>query len=85
MKKFRKYIGLIAICLAVMLIVTACAQSGGANKPPTGFIYGSIYKFIGKPMQNIMLYFSNIIGGLPNLFVLASGNLLSFLSIYFLI
>lgn len=63
MKKFRKYIGLIAICLAVMLIVTACAQSGGANKPPTGFIYGSIYKFIGKPMQNIMLYFSNIIGG----------------------
>ncbi|WP_294835878.1 membrane protein insertase YidC [uncultured Lactobacillus sp.] len=63
MKKFRKYIGLIAICLAVMLIVTACAQSGDANKPPTGFIYGSIYKFIGKPMQNIMLYFSNIIGG----------------------
>lgn len=63
MKKFRKYIGLIAICLAVMLIVTACAQSGGANKPPTGFIYGAIYKFIGKPMQNIMLYFSNIIGG----------------------
>lgn len=63
MKKFRKYIGLIAICLAVMLIVTACAQNGGANKPPTGFIYGSIYKFIGKPMQNIMLYFSNIIGG----------------------
>lgn len=61
MKKFRKYIGLIIVCLAVMLIITACAQNG--RKPPTDFLYGTIYKFIGKPLQNIMLYFSHVIGG----------------------
>lgn len=64
MKKFRKYVGLAALCLAVMLIVTACAQNGrGVTKPPTDFFYGTIYKFIGKPLQNVMLYFSNVIGG----------------------
>ena len=63
MKKFRKYVGLAAICFAVMLIITGCAQSGGANKVPTDFFYGTIYKFIGKPLQNVMLYFSNAIGG----------------------
>lgn len=64
MKKFRKYIGLAALCFAVMLIVTACAQNGkGVNKPPTDFFYGTIYNFIGKPLQNVMLYFSHVIGG----------------------
>ncbi|RMC50490.1 membrane protein insertase YidC [Lactobacillus sp. ESL0263] len=64
MKKFRKYIGLIALCFVVMLTVTACAQNGNAaTKPPTGFFYGSIYRFIGKPLQNIMLSFSHMIGG----------------------
>lgn len=64
MKKFRKYIGLAALCLAVMLIVTACAQNKSqVNTPPTDFFYGTIYRFIGKPLQNIMLYLSNVIGG----------------------
>lgn len=64
MKKFRKYIGLAALLLAVMLFVTACAQNNrGAYKPPTDFFYGTIYRFIGKPLQNIMLSFSNMIGG----------------------
>lgn len=64
MKKYRKYIGLIVLCLAVMLIVTACSQHSGTNNtPPTGGFYGWIYQYIGLPLQNIMLYFSNVIGG----------------------
>lgn len=64
MKKYRKYIGLTVLCLAVMLIVTACSQHSGANSaPPTGGFYGWIYQYIGLPLQNIMLYFSKIIGG----------------------
>ncbi|WEV36419.1 membrane protein insertase YidC [Lactobacillus sp. ESL0677] len=64
MKKYRKYLGLAALTLAVMLIVTGCAQNGNAlNTPPSSGIYGWIYSFIGKPLQNIMLRCYAIIGG----------------------
>ncbi|BDR60729.1 membrane protein insertase YidC [Lactobacillus xylocopicola] len=64
MKKYRKYLGLAVLTVTVMLVLTGCAQSGSAaNKPPTDVFYGTIFRFIGKPLQNIMLYFSSAIGG----------------------
>ena len=62
MKKYRKYIGLAAIVLGVMLIVTGCAN-GNVTTPPHGGLYGWIYTWIGRPLQNIMLQFSRAIGG----------------------
>ncbi|WEV70407.1 membrane protein insertase YidC [Lactobacillus sp. ESL0785] len=64
MKKYRKYLGLAVLTLTVMLIVTGCAQSSNAlNTPPSSGIYGWIYSFIGRPLQNIMLRCYAVIGG----------------------
>lgn len=64
MKKFRKYFELIVLGLAVMLILTGCAQNSSAvNTPPSGGFYGWIYNWIGQPLQNIMLRCSELIGG----------------------
>lgn len=64
MKKFKKYFGLIAILVLVTLIVTGC--SGGDPQraiAPSGGIYGFIYTWIGKPLQNITLQTAKAIGG----------------------
>lgn len=64
MKKYRKYIGAAALLLLLTLIVTGC--SGGNIQqgiPPQGGIYGWIYKWIGVPLQTIMLKTAHAIGG----------------------
>lgn len=64
MKKYRKYISLIVLCLTVMLIVTACSQTTKSSTlPPRGGFYGWIFNLIGQPLQNIMLRCSTLIGG----------------------
>lgn len=64
MKKYRKYLGIIALMLLIALIVTGCS-GGNPQKgiPPHGGIYGWVYTWIGLPLQNVMIKTANAIGG----------------------
>ncbi|RVU70058.1 MULTISPECIES: membrane protein insertase YidC [Lactobacillus] len=64
MKRFRKYISLIALLAIVTLIVTGCSTGNINNAtPPHGGIYGWIYQWISLPLQNVMLQTARTIGG----------------------
>lgn len=63
-KRLKQVLGIILL-LTVVLTLSACSQHGfgAANKPPSGGPYGFIFKYLGVPFQNLMLYTSRTIGG----------------------
>lgn len=51
---------------SLMLLLGACGRPNPAamvNHPPTGFFYGSIYKYLGLPMQHLLDWFAGFLGG----------------------
>ncbi|UQS82552.1 membrane protein insertase YidC [Bombilactobacillus folatiphilus] len=65
MKKTTKRVLLLSSLLGILLLTAACSKSGisGTPKPPTSGPYGWVYRYLGIPFQNLMLYASNTIGG----------------------
>lgn len=64
MKKYRKYIGLLAMLSVIALILSGCSSGNPTtNTPPHGGPYGWIFKYISLPIQNIMLQVAHMIGG----------------------
>lgn len=63
-KKLIKKLGLGALFLSLVLVLSGCAKIDyAAMKPPTGFGYGTIYQIFGHPLQNLMLWVSEKMGG----------------------
>lgn len=65
MTKTKKLLAL-ASAGSLALLLTACGQRNPAamvNHPPTGFFYGSIYKYFGLPMQHLLDWFAGLLGG----------------------
>ena len=55
-KKLLKKIGLLLLVASLIVVVTGCARVDySAMKPPTDPFMGTIYRFIGHPLQNLML------------------------------
>ncbi|BDR58322.1 membrane protein insertase YidC [Xylocopilactobacillus apicola] len=50
--------------LPILLFLTSCARrASSVRKPPTDFFYGTIYKFLGIPMQNSIIWLGDTLGG----------------------
>lgn len=65
MKRYRKYIGLALLLMVLTLVVTGCSTGNiQTGTPPQGGLYGWIYKWIGVPLQTIMIKTANAIGGI---------------------
>ncbi len=62
MMKSKRWATLGSLGLMTMLL-TACSSSKALYKnPPTGFLYGSFYKYIGVPIQHLLDWLANIFG-----------------------
>lgn len=57
-----KVMGLLAM-MAILLSACAAHTTSGALQPPSSGPYAWIYSIFGKPLQNIMIWFSQRIGG----------------------
>jgi len=66
MKKLKKWLTLASVS-SLALFLAACAQGAvgksGHPKPPTGFLYGSLYKYVAQPMQHLMEWIASFFGG----------------------
>ncbi|EEJ72877.1 membrane protein insertase YidC [Lactobacillus ultunensis] len=63
MKKIKKYTGVLAIVLIAALVLSACGATNNPNVTPHSGIYGWVYQWLGKPLQNIMIHTAHMIGG----------------------
>lgn len=65
MKKYHKYLKLLALVIVVALIVTGCSNAGNiqTGQPPHGGAYGWIYQWIGLPLEKLTLQIAHAIGG----------------------
>lgn len=63
MKRKQKIIILASLFAVLMLVLSGCANQHQNLKAPTGFFYGSIYKYLAIPMQKLILWVGDAIGG----------------------
>ncbi|MFD1466340.1 membrane protein insertase YidC [Lapidilactobacillus mulanensis] len=63
MKRKQKLIILVSMFAVLLLVLSGCANQYQNLKAPTGFFYGSIYKYLAVPMQKLLLWVGNLIGG----------------------
>lgn len=63
MKKIKKYTGVFGLLVVVALVLSACGSTNDPNVVPHSGIYGWIYQWLGKPLQNIMIHTAHMIGG----------------------
>lgn len=64
MKKYHKYVGLLAMLSVVVLVLSGCSSGNpSTSTPPHGGPYGWIFQYISLPIQNIMLQVAHMIGG----------------------
>lgn len=63
MKKIKKYTGVLALLVIAALVLSACGATTNPNVAPHSGIYGWVYQWLGKPLQNIMIQTAHAIGG----------------------
>lgn len=62
MMRFKRplmYGGLFSI---LTLFLSACSNRSIHRQPPTGFIYGPIYHYLGEPMSHLITWMANTVG-----------------------
>ncbi|WP_125981394.1 membrane protein insertase YidC [Loigolactobacillus iwatensis] len=62
-KRLLTYGGLFTV---LTLFLSACSNQQIHRTPPTGFLYGPIYKFLGLPMQHLITWIAKLFGNPPN-------------------
>lgn len=63
MKKIKKYTGVLALLVVAALVLSACGATNNPNVAPHSGIYGWIYQWLGRPLQNIMIHTAHMVGG----------------------
>ena len=63
MKKIKKYTGALALLVVTALVLSACGATNNPNVAPHSGIYGWVYQWLGRPLQNIMIHTAHMVGG----------------------
>ena len=63
MKKIKKYTGVLAFLVVTALVLSACGATNNPNVAPHSGIYGWVYQWLGRPLQNIMIHTAHMVGG----------------------
>ncbi len=63
MKKIKKYTGVLALLVVAALVLSACGATNNPNVAPHSGIYGWVYQWLGRPLQNIMIHTAHMVGG----------------------
>ncbi|MCT0164913.1 membrane protein insertase YidC [Lactobacillus helveticus] len=63
MKKIKKYTGVLALLVVAALVLSACGATTNPNVAPHSGIYGWVYQWLGRPLQNIMIHTAHMVGG----------------------
>lgn len=63
MKKIKKYTGVLALLVVAALVLSACGATNNPNVAPHNGIYGWVYQWLGRPLQNIMIHTAHMVGG----------------------
>lgn len=63
MKKIKRYTGVLALLVVAALVLSACGATNNPNVAPHSGIYGWVYQWLGRPLQNIMIQTAHMIGG----------------------
>lgn len=63
MKKIKKYTGVLALLVVATLVLSACGATNNPNVAPHSGIYGWVYQWLGRPLQNIMIHTAHMVGG----------------------
>lgn len=61
-KKILKYISALSLVVIFAVVLSGCAQSGVQHAPTSG-PYAFIYKILGVPFQNLIMWTANALGG----------------------
>ena len=63
MKKIKRYAGVLALLAVATLVLSACGATTDPHVAPHSGIYGWVYLWLGRPLQNIMIQTAHMIGG----------------------
>ena len=63
MKKIKRYAGVLALLAVATLVLSACGATTDPHVAPHSGIYGWVYQWLGRPLQNIMIQTAHMIGG----------------------
>ncbi|WP_025005330.1 membrane protein insertase YidC [Lactobacillus gallinarum] len=63
MKKIKRYTGVLALLVVTALVLSACGATNNPNVAPHSGIYGWVYQWLGRPLQNIMIHTAHMVGG----------------------
>lgn len=63
MKKIKRYTGVLTLLIVAALVLSACGATTNPNVAPHSGIYGWVYQWLGRPLQNIMIQTAHKIGG----------------------
>lgn len=63
MRNKKKLLLLLGLAAVMMLVLSGCANQYQNPKVPTGFFYGSIYKYLAIPIQKLIVWFGQLVGG----------------------
>lgn len=66
MKRTKRLLSYGGLFTVLTLLLSACSNTQTHRQPPTGFLYGPIYHWLGLPMQHLITWIANLFGNPPD-------------------